>query len=162
MKLYNASIFVKLCARISVQNFPCRIVWSCTAVDQSNCVFHCSYYIINFRNLGRAISKLSSQKYVETHESGMWVIELCNPTAYTSASESRLHVFCHVQYQVCMVRNVSSTCSGVKICTEHSWTSEKRQSLNSFTIAVFPLPVCNFIPYIVDTGVWDFALCNLL
>jgi hypothetical protein len=23
----------------------CRIAWSCTAIDQSNCVFHCSYYI---------------------------------------------------------------------------------------------------------------------
>jgi hypothetical protein len=26
-------------------NSSCRIAWSCTAIDQSNCVFHCSYYI---------------------------------------------------------------------------------------------------------------------
>jgi hypothetical protein len=27
-------------------NSSCRIAWSCTAINQSNCVFHCSYYII--------------------------------------------------------------------------------------------------------------------
>jgi hypothetical protein len=27
-------------------NSSCRIARSCTSIDQSNCVFHCSYYII--------------------------------------------------------------------------------------------------------------------
>ena len=29
-------------------NSSCRIAWSCTAIDQSNCVFHCSYYVKDF------------------------------------------------------------------------------------------------------------------
>jgi hypothetical protein len=34
-------------AKIPLRHFNslCRIAWSCTAIDQSNCVFHCSYYI---------------------------------------------------------------------------------------------------------------------
>jgi hypothetical protein len=35
-------------------NSSCRIAWSCTAIDQSKCVFHCSYYIMGVDRTGEA------------------------------------------------------------------------------------------------------------
>jgi hypothetical protein len=37
-------------------NSSCRLAWSCTAIDQSNCVFHCNYYTRSYYRKENAAS----------------------------------------------------------------------------------------------------------